>query len=67
MKLSDIMSHANLSIYTEIAMVLFMLVFIATAIRLWLPGRQKALQEAAQLPLNDEPVYRIGEEKQNNV
>jgi cbb3-type cytochrome oxidase subunit 3 len=56
MKLSDIMGNANLSIYAEVAMVIFLLVFLAIAVRLWLPGRQQALQEAARLPLDDDPT-----------
>lgn len=54
MKLSDIMGYANLSIYAEVAMVIFLLVFFAVAIRLWLPSRQQALREAARLPLDDQ-------------
>lgn len=58
MKLSDIMGYADLSIYAEVAMVLFLLVFVAVAVRLWLPSRQQALREAAQLPLADDtPTY----------
>ena len=56
MKLSDIMGHANLAIYAEIAMVLFMAVFIAVAIRIWLPSKAKDHAEAARLPLDDEPT-----------
>lgn len=53
MKLSDIMGYADLSIYAEVAMVIFLLVFIAVAIRLWMPSRQQALRDAARLPLDD--------------
>jgi cbb3-type cytochrome oxidase subunit 3 len=53
MKLSDIMSNAGLSIYAEIALVLFLAVFIAVVIRTWAPSRRRALEEAAQLPLDD--------------
>ncbi len=56
MKLSDIMGYANLAIYAEVAMVLFMLVFLAVAVRLFLPGRQQSLHDAAQLPFNDDPT-----------
>ncbi len=57
MKLSDIMSHANLAVYAEIAMVIFMLVFVLMAVRLWLPGQQQALRDAARLPLDDDPTF----------
>lgn len=58
MKLSDIMGYANLSIYAEVAMVIFVLVFVAVAIRLWMPSRQQALRDAARLPLEDGDDYR---------
>ena len=53
MKLSDIMGYADLAIYAEVAMVIFLLVFLTAAIRLWLPSRQQALRDAARLPLDD--------------
>lgn len=56
MKLSDIMSHAGLSIYTEIALVLFVAVFIAVAIRTWLPSRRRELDAAARLPFDEGTV-----------
>ncbi len=63
MKLSDIMSHANLAVYAEVAMVIFMLVFIAIAVRLWLPGRQQALRDAARLPLDDDSTFAAAPRK----
>lgn len=53
MKLSDIMSNSGLSMYAEVALVLFLGVFIAIAIRTFLPSRQRTLDEAARLPLDD--------------
>lgn len=55
MKLSDIMGYADLSRYAEVALVIFLVVFVLVTVRLWLPSRQQALREAALLPLNDEP------------
>ncbi len=64
MKLSDIMGYANLAIYAEVAMVLFLLVFMSVAIRLWLPSQQQALNEASQLPLADDtPDYAAAPHK----
>ncbi len=57
MKLSDIMGHANLSMYAEVAMVIFLIVFVAVAVRLFLPGRQQDLQDAARLPLDEDASY----------
>jgi cbb3-type cytochrome oxidase subunit 3 len=56
MKLSDIMGYANLATYAEVALVIFLLVFLAVAVRLWLPGRDEELREAARLPLDDDPT-----------
>lgn len=56
MKLSDIMSYAQLSHYTEVALVLFLGVFIAVSIRTFMPSRQRELDAAARLPLEDDVV-----------
>ena len=49
MKLSDIMSYADLSNYAEIALVLFLGVFVAITIRTFLPSRSRELHEASLL------------------
>ncbi len=56
MKLSDIMSYADLSRYAEIALVLFLGVFIAITIHTFWPSRSKELREASLLPLQDDQV-----------
>ncbi|WP_396201389.1 cbb3-type cytochrome oxidase subunit 3 [Gemmatimonas sp.] len=56
MKLSDIMSYADLSNYAEIALVLFLGVFIAITIRTFLPSRRRELYEASLLPLEEDRV-----------
>jgi cbb3-type cytochrome oxidase subunit 3 len=64
MKLSDVMSHSGLTIYAEIAMVLFVLAFIAIVIRVFrLPKRD--VDRAAAMPLDDETtgVRREGDPK----
>lgn len=53
MKLSDIMSHAGLSIYAQVALVLFLLAFLGVAVRLLLPSQQRELRAAGSLPLDD--------------
>lgn len=58
MKLSDIMAAAGLSLYAQIALVLFLIVFVAIAIRTFLPSRSRELDEASRLPLEDGPVLR---------
>ncbi|HEU4566169.1 MAG TPA: cbb3-type cytochrome c oxidase subunit 3 [Gemmatimonadaceae bacterium] len=55
MKLSDIMGHAGLSIYTEIALVIFLAVFIAIVFRVFAPSRKREWERASRLPLDDAP------------
>ena len=38
--------------------LLFLIVFVAIAIRTFLPSRSRELDAAARLPLEDEPVLR---------
>jgi cbb3-type cytochrome oxidase subunit 3 len=57
-KLSDVVSAAGLSIYAEIALVLFLGAFLSVVLRLYWPGRDRAgrdrsLDAAARLPLDD--------------
>ncbi|HEY0930533.1 MAG TPA: hypothetical protein VGE27_11495 [Gemmatimonas sp.] len=56
MKLSDIMSHAGLSFYTQVALVLFLGVFVAVAIRTWMPSRRGELDTASRLPFDEGTV-----------
>lgn len=59
MKLSDVVGHANLSAYAEVALVLFFAVFLAVVWRLFLSGRRAELEAAAQLPLDDEAAVAV--------
>ncbi len=54
MKLSDIMSAANLSAYAEVAMILFLIAFVAIVIAIFAPGRQQTYDAASRMPLDDE-------------
>lgn len=58
MKLSDIMSHAGLSGYAQVALVLFVIAFVAIVIRTFMPSRNAELMEAALLPLDDAAAQR---------
>ena len=53
MKLSDIMSHAGLSFYTQVSLVLFLAVFVSVAIRTWMPSRRGELETASRLPFDE--------------
>ena len=53
MKLSDIMEHAGLSIYAEVALVIFLFAF---AVILWWvlhPSNRKRFEADAAMPLDD--------------
>jgi cbb3-type cytochrome oxidase subunit 3 len=54
MKLSDVMSHANLAFYAEVAMLIFMATFIGIVIWLFWPSRRDALERHRSMPLSDE-------------
>ena len=56
MKLSDIVSYAQLSSYAEVALVLFLGVFIAVSIRTFMPSRNREHEAASRLPLEDDVV-----------
>lgn len=51
MKLSDIVGHAGLAIYAEIALVLFLLVFAGVVVRTWWPSRRREIEAQRLLPL----------------
>ena len=65
MHLADIMSHAGLSGYAEVGMILFMLAFIGIVIRTFRPGNHQAMDAASRLPLEDDPASRREEETQS--
>jgi len=54
LRLSDIMSHAGLHGYAEVAMILFFLAFLAIVLRVFSPSRKREMDEMAHLPLEDD-------------
>lgn len=56
MKLSDVMSAAGLSTYAIVALVLFVLAFLAIVIHTFAPRNSAGFARDAQLPLEDEPT-----------
>lgn len=57
MRLSDVMAHAGLAIYAEIALVIFLVVFVAIVIRLF-ASKRSDLERHARMPLEDaEPKH----------
>jgi cbb3-type cytochrome oxidase subunit 3 len=60
-KLSDVMSHAGLALYAEVALVIFALVFLAVAAYLFIRGSD--LDAHAALPLADDVARPFGSEE----
>jgi uncharacterized membrane protein YtjA (UPF0391 family) len=54
MKLSDIVSHAGLSGYAEVALVLFLIAFVLVVVTLMMPRRAQMWEHARHLPLEDD-------------
>jgi len=55
MKLSDIMSHAGLAGYAEVALLLFFAAFVAILVRTLRHSDRAEMDHASRLPLEDEP------------
>ena len=62
MHLSDVMSHAGLAGYAEVAMILFLLAFVAIVIATYRPSVKKDMDAASRLPFDDEPAGQQGED-----
>ena len=54
MRLTDIMSGLNLSIYPQIALVIFITVFAGVLLRVFSRSRNSEFERAAHLPLNED-------------
>jgi hypothetical protein len=55
MRLSDVMSALQLSVYPEIALVIFLVVFVGVCLSLF--GKNERFERPAALPLDDgDPV-----------
>lgn len=63
MKLSDVMSAADLSIYAQVGLVLFMLVFLGVVIRVMLPGRGRLDEELVRIPFSKEQAVATADQE----
>jgi hypothetical protein len=61
MKLTDIMSYADLTVFPEIALGIFLVVFLVLAARVLRPNAEGAAaqQRAAQIPLDDDTPFEL--------
>jgi hypothetical protein len=53
MPLADVVSHAGLAVYAEVALVLFFLAFILISVRLWVRPDRHHLERMSRMPLDD--------------
>jgi len=53
MRLSDLMSNMDLAFYPQVALVIFLAVFVGVIARVFSKKRAKEYEEAARLPLDD--------------
>lgn len=58
MRLSDIMSAMRLAAYAEVALVLFMLAFLAISVHVFLRRNAGVWERARHLPLDPDPPPR---------
>ena len=64
--LTDVVSGAGLSIYAEIALVIFLVAFLGVVVSLFVPSRQRTYEHLRQLPIGGDdpqpvtstPLYR---------
>ena len=62
MRLADVMSHAGLAGYAEVAMILFLLAFLVIVIATYRPSSKKDMDAASRLPFEDDPAGQRGED-----
>ncbi len=62
MHLVDIVSHAGLAIWAELALVLFLLAFVVIVIATFRPSNHRAMDAASRLPFDDDPAARREED-----
>lgn len=55
MRLTDIMSGSDLTLYPKVALVLFLIVFFLVLIRTYSRSRRAEMDRARLIPLEDEP------------
>jgi cytochrome c oxidase cbb3-type subunit IV len=54
MSLYDLMGHAGLAGYAEVALVLFLAVFVGVVAWVYWPTRRQEMDRASRLPLEDD-------------
>ena len=52
--LTDVVSGAGLSVYAEIALLIFLVAFLGVVISLFLPSRQRTYEHLRHLPIDSD-------------
>ena len=52
--LTDVVSGAGLSIYAEVALVIFLVAFLGVVISLFAPGKRRMYEHLRRLPIDGE-------------
>ena len=64
--LTDVVSGAGLSVYAEIALVIFLVAFVGIVISLFAPGKRRTYEHLRRLPIDEDradlPLYRNSED-----
>jgi cbb3-type cytochrome oxidase subunit 3 len=63
--LTDVVSGAGLSVYAEIALVIFLVAFLGIVISLFAPGKRRMYEHLRRLPIDGDsplPLYRDDED-----
>jgi hypothetical protein len=63
--LTDVVSGAGLSVYAEVALVIFLVAFLGIVISLFAPGRRRMYERLRHLPIDGDgamPLYRESED-----
>lgn len=66
MKLSDAVSHAGLAFYAEVALIIFLTVFVAVVTWIFVMRRASHYESVSRIPLSDEPVTPRAEARSTN-
>ncbi len=56
MRLSDVMSAMDLATFPQVALILFLGVFVVVVVRVYVRGRPADFEDVSQLPFDDEPA-----------
>ena len=64
--LTDVVSGAGLSVYAEVALVIFLIAFLGIVISLFAPGKRRTYEHLRHLPIDGEgadvPLYQEPED-----